>query len=160
MLSGLLATLSVTSLITRYWSVGLGAVALEFIGFYRKAIAFVMDPLLSILPFTLPGWYKDAYVLSFILLLLEFKAVATVNKITPGPNTPYLLRIAFINVYLSALLSAFLVGLVAILWKPFEAHGILKGQATAHQRARGTYFFISLGTTFAATVALFAINAI
>ena len=159
-LSGLFATLSVVSLVNKYLSFGLAPIALDFMNVYRKAIGLVMDPLLGLLPFTMPGWYKDAFVLSFVLLLLEFRAVTYVNKVMPGPRTPYLLKVRFLNIYLAALLSLFLVGVLAIVAKPVEVYGLLRGWATPHQRVRGTTFLISFATTFVASVAFFALNSL
>jgi len=65
------SALSVVSVIQRFWNVGLVPLLSDFLAFYRKAFYSFFD----FLPFSLPGWYKDAFILSSVFTAIAIRAI-------------------------------------------------------------------------------------
>jgi hypothetical protein len=67
------SALSIISVTQRSFSIGLTSIFADIVSYYRK-IAF---PVFDILPFTVPGWYKDLFILSLVLLVTALRAAIT-----------------------------------------------------------------------------------
>jgi hypothetical protein len=76
--------MSVISLMNRYFEGGITKLAQLFIDHYRSMIAFFLDPLLAFLPFSVPAWYRDMYVISFCMIILAYKA-GLLAELKTGP---------------------------------------------------------------------------
>src|ERR1700722_7117310 len=63
----LVSATSSISAIQRMFDIGLTSVFYEYISYYRRLCYPLVDFIPKIFHVTLPGWYKDLYVISFIL---------------------------------------------------------------------------------------------
>ena len=77
-IGGLVSAGSLISLVQKLFSVGLSPVLYEFVAYYRRVAYFFVDWMTFWLPFQVPGWYKDAYIISVVCCATYMRAaVAT-----------------------------------------------------------------------------------
>jgi hypothetical protein len=74
--SGIASSLSVINLILKFYKVGLAHVLSELIAWYKHLLYPFIDALTSWMPYALPDWYKDMFILSSILLGAIARSVA------------------------------------------------------------------------------------
>jgi hypothetical protein len=152
LLGGLLSSLSVVNIIVKLYKVGLNPVLADVLAFYSKVITAVTEPILALLPFDAPQWYRDAYVISFVLCTLWLRSLWMVQKIR-GEEQPQGASVAFPILFLiiSALLSIALFGfLTIVILMPWA-------KLARMPESRRTYWFTILWAA-AGTVLFFAFN--
>jgi hypothetical protein len=71
----LASSASVISLIQRWLDVGIVPLLFEMLSYYRKIAHLLLTPVLTLIPFKVPVWYQDAYVLSLVFVMAFMKAV-------------------------------------------------------------------------------------
>lgn len=152
------SALSLASLIQKYLDVGLKPIVAEFLAYYHKVIGVLTTPIVAIMPFSVPDWYRDAYVLSFVMLLAETRAVFMTGVVRENVSVPFFLRLNWIAVFIAVAGSIMLLGLLAIVWKPLELSAIVNGEGSAHERRRTRYSLLMFATAWAIAVAFFALN--
>jgi hypothetical protein len=113
-----------------------------------------------VLPFLVPDWYRDAYVLSLVILLGELRAVFRTGIIRENRRVPFYKRLNYIAFYIAAIGSIALLGLLAILWKPLELSAIVNGEGSEHERHRTVMSLQIFATTCAIALAFFALNSL
>ena len=79
-LSGLVSAMSLISLIIKYFDVGLAPIAAQLVQFYRDVVAFFLDPILAYVPFRIPAWYRDTFVISLMLLALNLRSQSYISN--------------------------------------------------------------------------------
>ena len=77
-IGGLVSAGSLISLVQKFFNIGLAPVLAEFVAYYRRIAHFFVDWLFFWVPFEVPGWYKDAYVISFVFLVTFVRAIVAV----------------------------------------------------------------------------------
>ena len=132
-------------------------IAADFFAYYHKVIHILTAPIVAVLPFSVPDWYRDAYMLSFVMLLGETRAVF-ITRVRENPNVPFFMRLNWLTFYAAAIGSIILFGLVSLLWKPLELSAIINGEGSPHQRRRTRYSLLMFAIAVAIAVAFFALN--
>ena len=173
------STLSIISVTQRMFNVGLGPVFQDILEYYRKLVF----PLFDFVPFTLPGWYKDLYILSGVALISLVRAmyisfedinqpvryrtiVATQETYRVEPDSPYISLAVWSLMALVA--SVFLIGILLVPYLVLARPGLyLKkrkklgfdpdDQWTA---IMSDYFLVSIGLAVAAAIVFYATNAV
>lgn len=77
------AAIAVVSLVQKVFKIGLTPVLRDFIGVWRQLTAPVHDLLFSLARFIglqLPEWYLDAFILSYVLVVVYSRVVANTNE--------------------------------------------------------------------------------
>jgi len=110
-LSGLVGALSVVSITVKIWKVGLSPVLVELLAFYTRIVRATTDPIISILPFNTSDWYRDAYVISFILVTLWVRSLLIAR---PPPMEAPRGALPILILATAALLSVPLFGFVTL----------------------------------------------
>jgi hypothetical protein len=151
-ISGLASSISVISLTAKLFHIGLAPLLNEFIDFYRKFARAVISPILYFLPFTAPEWYRDAFVGSFIFMLLFFRSSYLA---WPGRSAQDDMKNTALLVLLSFLFSIPLFGIILLVIVPFSA---LSSDRVDRGRLRARLFLISIATALAAATAFFVLN--
>jgi hypothetical protein len=161
---GIASSGSIINLATKLYQTGLAPMLQELLDWYRKIVHLFTDPLMELiskfLPFPIPGWYHDLYVISFILCTLYFRSVFR----HMFPRLRFSIKSLAIIV-LSGLFSLIVFGFVLFalslffLVKPPHSDAADSGVnpiSVIPHVAR--LFFVSLGVAVVVTVVFFAAN--
>jgi hypothetical protein len=152
-ISGLVSAISVISLVAKVFDVGLAPVLREFIEFYRRIANILISPLLYIVPFQVPEWYRDAFVASLVAMMLFCRSSYLAWPNRSAADSQILNWMLYL--LLSFLFSIPLIGLLLLAIFPLKS---LSSDKFDRGRARARLFVIALVTTSIAAGAFFALN--
>jgi len=68
------STVSLISLVQRAFSIGLAPILSDFVSFYRKIFYPIIDLIFFYIPWSIPVWYKDLVIISFIFAALDMRS--------------------------------------------------------------------------------------
>lgn len=153
------SAISLISLLQKVFGFGLSSVFREFITYYRKVFHFPFELLAAVLPVHVPDWYKDAFVLSFIMLSAHLRADAAEGRLRFDSRfTRIMTSVAFpllLSIPLLGLLT-FLVMLSIVVSRP-AALGDDRERVDSAVRA-SRYEAISLFCVAVAVIVFFVLN--
>jgi hypothetical protein len=146
-------SLSLISFTQKVFDIGLAGTFAAFVEYYRAVFYPLLQPIYAalafILPFDLPDWYKDAYLLSVILFAPLMRTV-TMQQAREGDGI-FTVTAASVSLTLGA--SLVLLG----LYIPFL---VIKAFVEDDDDDQGTYrkISVSLLCILAAAILFFALN--
>jgi hypothetical protein len=108
------SALALISLVQRVFHVGLTPVLMEIVATWRRLtepLAALLKFIASFVPFHLPDWYHDAFILSFILALILFKAIFLHVTIPDDNDDP---KLKMVTQTIGAPLLAFVLSLALL----------------------------------------------
>ena len=159
LLGGVVGAASLISLLQKISGVELAPVLAECMAYGQQIIGFFTEPIMTVLarvlPFALPEWYRDLWVISFVLTSLNLQAALI--EVGEGDTVPGPVRI-FLNIFFGlcilglAALNAFILLGLAI---PFLA---LRDLGNKNDAATAKTCLASVALAALATIAFFALN--
>ncbi len=164
------SALSIISVTQRTFNIGLQPILLDIVSYYRKLVS----PLFGFLPFEIPGWYKDLWLLSAVILLAGLRTLhvhlnaddGEVQKSEPSRVAKWL-TLVLLYLPLALVASALLAGFLLLLFILFGwiSFYFERGQHAElspvdyEGKAAADYFLLSILLAVVAAVAFYLTNA-